>query len=105
MVDPRAARSTLRFVNEYCQMYADLFPKVRSFESFKYLHVGLISDLKPKTLPAIAKAVGLDNEQGLHHLLTKSPWSVARLRQTRLKLILELVNEQSMTLLIDETGD
>jgi SRSO17 transposase len=105
MVDPRAARPTLRFVDEYCQMYADLFPEVRSFESFKYLHVGMISDLKRKTLPAIAKAVGLNNEQGLHHVLTKSPWSVARLRQTRLQLILELVNQQSMTLLIDETGD
>lgn len=105
MVDPRAARPTLRFVDEYCEMYPNLFPEVRSFESFKYLHLGMISDLKRKTLPAIAKAVGLDNEQGLHHLLTKSPWSVSRLRQTRLKLILELVHEQSMTLLIDETGD
>lgn len=105
MVDPRAARPTLRFVDEYCQLYAHLFPEVRSFEAFKYLHVGMISDLKRKTLPAIAKAVGLNNEQGLHHLLTKSPWSVARLRQTRLKLILELVNGQSMILLIDETGD
>lgn len=96
MVDPRAARPTLRFVDEDCEMYADLFPEVRSFEAFKYLHVGMISDLKRKTLPAIAKAVGLNNEQGLHPLLTKSPWSVTRLRQTRLKLILELVNGQSL---------
>lgn len=105
MVEPRAARPTLGFVDEYCELYAHLFPEVRSFEAFKYLHIGMISDLKRKTLPEIAKAVGLDNEQGLHHLLTKSPWSVARLRQTRLKLILDLVNGQSMILLIDETGD
>lgn len=73
MVEPRAARPTLRFIDEYCEWYAPLFPEVRSFEAFKYLHVGMISELKRKTLPAIAKAVGLDNEQGLHHLLTKSP--------------------------------
>jgi SRSO17 transposase len=105
MVEPRAARPTLRFVDEYCDWYAPLFPEVRSFEAFKYLHVGMISDLKRKTLPAIARVVGLDNEQGLHHLLTKSPWSVSRLRQTRLKRILQLVNGQPMILLIDETGD
>jgi SRSO17 transposase len=99
MVTPRKARPTLRFVDEYCELYADLFPEVRSFEAFKYLHIGMISDLKRKALPAIAKAVGLDNEQGLHNLLTESPWSVQRLRQRRFNLILE------MTLLIDETGD
>jgi SRSO17 transposase len=105
MVEPRVARPTLRFVDEYCELYARLFPEVRSFEAFKYLHVGMISDLKRKTLPAIARAVGLDNEQGLHHVLTKSPWTVTRLRQTRLKRILQLVNEQPLILLIDETGD
>lgn len=105
MVEPRMARPTLRFVDDYCKLFASLFPEVRSFEAFKYLHVGMVSELKRKTLPAIARAVGLDNEQGLHHLLTKSPWSVARLRQFRLKLILQLVNGQSMILLIDETGD
>ncbi len=105
MVEPRVARPTLRFVDEYCELYAHLFPEVRSFEAFKYLHVGMISDLKRKTLPAIARAVGLDNEQGLHHVLTKSPWTVTRLRQTRLKRILQLVNEQPLILLIDETGD
>jgi SRSO17 transposase len=78
MVEPRAARSTLRFVDKYCEHFTPLFPEVRSFEAFKYLHVGMISELKRKTLPAIARAVGLDNEQGLHHLLTKSPWSVMR---------------------------
>jgi SRSO17 transposase len=105
MVVPRAARATLRFVDEYCDLYADLFPEVRSFEAFKYLHIGMISDLKRKTLPAIAKTVGLENEQGLHHLLTKSPWSVKRLRKRRLDLLLELVQGQSLILLIDETGD
>jgi SRSO17 transposase len=105
MVTPRAAQPTLRFVDEYCELYAHLFPEVRSFEAFKYLHIGMISDLKRKTLPAIAKVVGLDNEQGLHHLLTKSPWSVERLRQTRLNWVLQLTQGKPLKLLIDETGD
>jgi SRSO17 transposase len=105
MVVPRAARPTLRFVDEYCERLADLFPEVRSFEAFKYLHIGMMSDLKRKSLAEIAKAVGLENEQGLHHLLTKSPWSVSRLRQRRLNLIWELTQKQPMILLIDETGD
>lgn len=105
MVAPRAPQPTLRFVDEYCELYAQLFPEVRSFEAFKYLHLGMVCELKRKTLPAIARAVGLENEQGLHHLLTKSPWSVTRLRQTRLKLILELLKGQALILLIDETGD
>jgi len=61
MVTPREARPTLRFVDEDCELYGDLFPEVRSFEAFKYLHIGMISDLKRKTLPAIAKAVGLED--------------------------------------------
>ncbi|MEL6553694.1 MAG: IS701 family transposase [Cyanobacteria bacterium J06621_11] len=105
MTLPREARPTLGFVDEYCELFADLWPEVRSFEAFKYLHVGMISDLKRKTLPAIAKAVGLDNEQGLHHLPTGSPWSVTRLRRRRSSLILELLQGESLILLIDETSD
>jgi SRSO17 transposase len=74
MSAPRPAQPTLRFVNEYCQWYESLFPEVRSFEAFKFLHLGMISDIKRKSLPAIAKAVGLDNPQSLHHFLTESPW-------------------------------
>jgi hypothetical protein len=44
----------------------NLFPEVRSFEAFKYLHMGDFSDIKRKTLPKIAKIVGLDNHQALH---------------------------------------
>jgi SRSO17 transposase len=105
MTLPRAAHPTLRFVDEYCDLYADLWPEVRSFEAFKYLHVGMISELKRKRLPAIAQAVGLENEQGLHHLLTQSPWSVKRLRRRRFSLILELLQGTPLILLIDETGD
>ena len=54
MVEPRPSVPTVKFVDEYCQLYRNLFPEVRSFEAFKYLHVGIVSDIKRKTLSAIA---------------------------------------------------
>jgi SRSO17 transposase len=92
-------------VDEYCQLYAGLFPEVRSFEAFKLLHLGMISEIKRKSLPAIAKAVGIDNQQNLHHFLSESPWSTQQLRQKRLELILKVVKGRTLILLIDETGD
>jgi SRSO17 transposase len=46
MVEPRVPAPTIKFVDDYCQWYRYLFPEVRSFEAFKYLHVGMISDIK-----------------------------------------------------------
>jgi SRSO17 transposase len=105
MVKPRPALPTVQFVDSYCQLYQNLFPEVRSFENFKYLHVGMISEIKRKTLPAIAKIVGLNNEQSLHHFLTESPWSVKELRRKRLEVILNILEGRSIILIIDETGD
>lgn len=102
---PRDAQTTIHFVDQYCQLYADLFPEVRSFEAFKFLHLGMVSELKRKSLPAIARAVGLNNEQNLHHFLTESPWTVTHVRQRRLEIILNLLKGRSLVLLIDETGD
>ena len=68
MTKARQATATVTFVDEYAERYQDLFPDVRSFEQFKYLLVGMLSEIKRKTLPAIAKAVGAD-AQDLHHLL------------------------------------
>ena len=65
----------------------------------------MISDIKSKTLPAIARVVGLSNEQGLLHFLTESPWKLEQLRQTRLKLILQVLAGREITLIIDETGE
>jgi SRSO17 transposase len=78
---------------------------VRSYEAFKLLHLGLMSEIKRKSLTAIAKAVGLENQQNLHHFLSESPWSVQQLRNRRLELILKLLKGKSLILLIDETGD
>jgi SRSO17 transposase len=105
MVEPRAAAPTIKFIDTYCQLYKDLFPEVRAYESFKYLHVGLISDLKRKSLPAIAKIVGLENHQGLHHFLTESPWTAQELERRRLEIILTVLEGREIEVIIDETGD
>ncbi len=86
MFEPRPPVSTVQFLDSYCQLYQNLFPEVRSFENFKYLHLGMISDITKKSLPAIAKIVALDNEQSLHHFLTKSPWSAQELRTRRISI-------------------
>ena len=77
---------------------------MRSYEAFKLLHLGMVSEIKRKSLPAIAKAVGLENHQNLHHFLSESPWQ-PQLCQQRLQTVLKLLNGQSLMLLIDETGD
>lgn len=119
MVEPRLAAPTVKFVDEYCQWYKSLFSDVRtqlisggcparsllSFEAFKYLHIGCISELKRKTLPEIAKIARLDNPQGLHHFLTTSPWDLEQLRALRLELILQAIKDKPIILIIDETGD
>ncbi len=41
MTQARQANSTVTFVDEYCALYQDLFPDVRSSEHFKQVHVGM----------------------------------------------------------------
>ena len=105
MFEGREPAETIKFVDDYCEWYRKLFPEVRSYEAFKYLHVGMISDIKRKSLPEIARVVGLSNEQGLLHFLTESPWEIEKLREARLKLILQVLAGREITLIIDETGD
>jgi len=105
MTAPRDPKPMVSFIDSYCAYYQNLFPEVRSFESFKNLHLGMISDIKRKTLPEIAKVVGLENGQSLHHFLTESPWEVVELRQYRLGRILQALQGRALTLIIDETGE
>src|SRR5260221_13341187 len=72
MSKARQAIPTVTFVDEYCRLYQDLFPDIRSFEHFKFLHVGMLSEIKRKTLPALAKVAGDLDHQTLHHLVTKT---------------------------------
>lgn len=97
MVVPREALSTVTLIDNYCAIYRDLFADVRSFEVFKFLHLGMISEIPRKSLPAIARAVGLPNDQVLHHCLTESPWSVIAMQKRRLNLILQQLKGQSIT--------
>ncbi|MEQ8466995.1 IS701 family transposase [Coleofasciculus sp. E1-EBD-02] len=103
MTQARVARSTVRFIDEYCNSYKSIFPEVRSFEAFKQLHLGMLSDIKRKSLPEIAAAVGLKNNQSLHHFISQSPWELKELRERRIEVILRALKGQEI--IIDETGD
>jgi len=101
----RDAHSTAPVVDEYCAEYKEIFKEVRSYECFKYLHLGIISAIKRKSLPEIAKTVGIISAQSLHHFIAKSPWSVEELKKIRLRKIVKELNGQGITVVIDETGD
>src|SRR5256885_1701575 len=105
MSTPRAAVSTVRFVDHHGPLYQDLFPDRCSFEHCKLLHLGLITELPRKSLPALRKAKGLDNGQALHHFLADSPWRVEEFRHRRLSLPKRALRGRSFILCIDETGD
>lgn len=105
MVEPRLSVSTVAFVDEYCQTYRNLFADVRNFEAFKYLHLGIISEIGRKSLPAIARSVGLKDGQELHHFLRDTPWNVKAFRELRLWLIKQTIGNQPIVLCLDETGD
>ncbi|CAA9581438.1 hypothetical protein AVDCRST_MAG81-3702 [uncultured Synechococcales cyanobacterium] len=67
--------------------------------------MAILSELYRKTLPAIAKHVGLKDGQGRHHFLRDGVWEVEQLRSTRLRLIQRSIGERRIVLCIDETGD
>lgn len=105
MTYARPAAPTVTFIDEYCQLSQDVFPDVRSFEHFKRLHVGMLSEIKRKTLPAIAKATGESDAQALHHFVAYAPWNVEKLRERRLTRLKQALAGRAFTLCIDETGD
>jgi SRSO17 transposase len=102
---PREPKATVSFIDQYCAYYRAVLPEVRSFAQVTALHLGMIAELPRKTLPALARAVGGDAAQALHHFLTQSPWEVIALRKKRLTLLKAVVKERSFILCIDETGD
>lgn len=101
----REAVNTVAFIDNYCQHYYSLFENVRHFEAFKYLHLGILSEIRTKSLPEIAKIVGLKDGQSLHHFLKDALWDVKKLREMRLWLTKMLIGEREIVLCIDETGD
>ncbi|GHO63910.1 DDE transposase [Ktedonobacter sp. SOSP1-52] len=105
MTVARQAAPTVAFIDEYCTCYEDVFPDVRSFEHFKYIHLGLLSEIKRKTLPAIAKICGEVDAQALHHFVANGLWDVQEVRSRRLQLLRQALAGRSFALCIDETGD
>jgi SRSO17 transposase len=104
MSTARAPTPTVAFVDAYCAAYRDVFEDVRSFEHLSLLHVGLISDLPRKSLPAIGRRVGVD-AQALHYFFANADWSLEQLRTTRLNLTKQALRDRPFVLCIDETGD
>jgi len=104
MTTAREPATTVSFVDQYCSHYQNLFPDVRTFERFKNLQLGLISEVKRKTLPAVARVVGAD-PQALHHFLTRAPWSTTPFRKQRLALTEDASAGRGITVCIDDTGD
>jgi SRSO17 transposase len=101
----RDAHPTVGIIDEYCEEYRNTFKEVRNYECFKYLHLGIISTLKRKSLPEIAKVVSINSAQSLHHFIANSEWSVEKLRSQRLQKIKRALDGKAITVVIDETGD
>jgi SRSO17 transposase len=101
----RDAHPTVGVIDEYCEEYRDIFKEVRNYECFKYLHLGIISTLKRKSLPEIAKVVSINSAQSLHHFIANSKWSVEKVKNQRLEKIKRALNGKAITVVIDETGD
>jgi SRSO17 transposase len=49
----RDAHPTVAIIDEYCAEYKDLFKEVRNYECFKYLHLGIMSSIKRKSLTGL----------------------------------------------------
>ena len=105
MTKAREAKKTVQCADTYSELYKDIFPEVRAYEAFKYIITGILSDIKRKSLPAIASLLGLDNEQGLLHFITDSPWELKKLEERRLNIILEILEGRGIMAIVDETGD
>ncbi|WP_281257298.1 transposase [Merismopedia glauca] len=105
MVSPKIAVQTVSFVDEYCEAYKNIFSEVRTFENFKFLHLGIMSQIQRKSLTGIAKAIGLKDSQPLNNFLKNSPWDVQALRLKRLMWLKDKLNNRSFVLVINEIGD
>ncbi len=104
MVPPRKPILTYDFLDEYCQIYQDLFKDVRNFEYFKFLHIGILHHHRPKSFDGIAKIVGLQNGQRLKALFDNPNWNVSLTQGKRMEYIKQMLGEQEIILCINEWG-
>lgn len=91
-------------LEEYCENYRLLFSRSRDFDAFKALHVAMLADIGHKSLKAIANAIEFTSYGGLRDFFNDSSWEVQALRQRRLDLTLNKLNQQSFVLVIQEVG-
>jgi hypothetical protein len=91
---PRDAQPTIGFIDEYCSGYKDLFKEVRGYECFKYLHLGMISSIKRKSLPEIAKVVGVNSAQSLASLYCSIALVSHRVETAKITLDIKGVNRK-----------
>lgn len=85
MFGARVAGETIKFVDDYCQWYRKLFPEVRSFEAFKYLHVGMISDIKRKTLPAFLEGSRIKQRARATAFLNRTQKEIVTIERGKIK--------------------
>jgi SRSO17 transposase len=102
---PRAPKATVGCVDQYGAYSQERCSEVRSVEQLKSLHLGLLAEIPLNTLPAIARAVGLEDEQSFHHCLAHSPWEMAARRATRLQFVRQVVRDRPIIRCIEETGE
>jgi hypothetical protein len=55
MSEAREAVTTVQLIDQYSSPYQVLFADVRSREHFKFLHLGLISELSRQSLPQLGR--------------------------------------------------
>src|SRR5260370_36312488 len=75
----RPATPTVAFIDQYCAQYRDLFQNVRHFEQFTALHLGLLAETRPKSLPRLGTTVHAD-PQALNHLMPNADYAVESVR-------------------------
>ncbi len=51
MTKAREAQKPVQCVDTYSELYKDIFPEVRTYEAFKYIIVGMLSDIKSPPSP------------------------------------------------------
>ncbi len=65
MIAPKQAKPTLPLIDEYCENYKSLFSDVRTYEAFKNIHVGILSEIKRKTCAGNRESFGTRKRPGV----------------------------------------
>jgi SRSO17 transposase len=80
-VEPRQPVLTVKFIDEYCQIYQNIFPEVRALKLLSTYMIGMIST-KTQNTTINSESYRLDNHQALHHFLNTITLGCKELRAT-----------------------